>query len=288
MCDVRGGPSPRTPGNLPEMGTGKRAYGESQDLMRGVFEHTARHNYMSDPPEPRFLADLMVRAFGMDAGGHAFSQNVHARNISDHGARLSGLERQLIAGDVIGVQLGDKKARCKVTWVADKPVEKIDVGVQIVAGQPCPWEKQRATQRATASPPIPRTAPQVKDRRKFPRQRIPFPIEIRDGQSVGSTTLVTTADIGGGGCYIETRTPLPVGKAVTITLVEFRTSANPSRGQDQRWRSGYGHRIYRSRRSHSTKTAKAGSGPGFAIQKRPGGRLGQPLSLPPPRPVQNG
>ena len=79
----------------------------------------------------------------MGADGRPFLQNVQARNISHHGAKLSGLETQLKPGDVIGVQLGDKKARCKVIWVVDAgQAQKISVGVNLVEGQPCPWEKE--------------------------------------------------------------------------------------------------------------------------------------------------
>jgi len=172
---------------------------------------------MSDQPEPRFIADLVVRVFGMDAVGRPFSRNAHTRDISDRGARLSGLEAKLLVGDVIGVQLGDRKARCRVIWVTG-PALPIDVGVEIVAGQPCPWERQRAAHRTTATSPILRSKPAVKDKRKFRRHRISFPIEIRDGQGVGSGYAATTADMSAGGCYVETRTPLPVTEKVTIAF----------------------------------------------------------------------
>lgn len=172
---------------------------------------------MSAQPEPRFLADLVVRVFGMDAEGRPFSQNAHTLDISDRGARLSGLEAKLLVGDIIGVQLGDRKTRCRVIWVTG-PAVPIQVGVEIVGGQPCPWDGQRAAHRITATPPILRSAPVAKDKRKFRRHRISFPIEIRDGQSVGSGNSATTADMSAGGCYVETRTPLPVREKVTISF----------------------------------------------------------------------
>ena len=195
----------------------KRAQRESRVYAR--LRNGARHHCMSDPPEPRFIADLVVRVFGMDAVGHPFSRNAHTLDISDRGARLSGLEATLLVGDVIGVQLGDRKARCRVIWVTG-PALPIDVGVEIVAGQSCPWERQRqrAAHRITATSPILRTKPAVKDKRKFHRHRISFPIEIRHGQSVGSVNAATTADMSAGGCYVETRTPFPVAEKVTIAF----------------------------------------------------------------------
>src|SRR5216683_3312231 len=124
---------------------------------------------MPNEPEPRVDVDLAVRVFGMDTDGRPFFQNAHARNISDHGAKLSGLERQLKPGDIIGVQVGDKKARCKVVWVVDAGQrQKISVGVNLVEGQPCPWEKEMQQTRQE-SEPAPRIAPSDEDKRKFPR-----------------------------------------------------------------------------------------------------------------------
>jgi hypothetical protein len=155
----------------------------------------------------------------MDADGRPFSQNVHTRNISDRGAQFYGLEKQLTPGDTIGVQFAEKKGRCKVIWAVDAgPVRKIEVGVKMVEGQPCPWQKEMTTLRASGTAPMVRTAPPPKDQRKFPRHRIPFPIEIRDGQSAGTHINTTTADIGGGGCYIETMLSLPVGKTLDVSF----------------------------------------------------------------------
>ena len=173
---------------------------------------------MPDTSEPRFHVDFLIRVFGMDADSRPFSQNVHARNISDHGAKLSGLEKKLRPGDIIGVQFGDQKARCKVVWAAEAGVLKIEVGVSMVDGEPCPWQKQRATQRANDAVPYPRNAPAVKEKRKFPRHRIPFTIEIRDGKSIRSHTRTKTQDIAGSGCYVHTMIPLPVRTTLQVTF----------------------------------------------------------------------
>jgi len=174
---------------------------------------------MPDQSEFRFQVNLSIRVFGMDANCHPFSQDARAQNISDHGARLSGLEKPLRPGEIVGVQLGGKKARCRVIWAVDGgPGQKIEAGVKMVEGQPCPWEKQRATQRASATAPMVRTSPASKDKRRFRRLRIPFPIEIRDGQSVGSHMPAQTQDIGGSGCYIETLQPLPVGQILDVAF----------------------------------------------------------------------
>ena len=133
---------------------------------------------MSEKPEPRLDVKLPVRVFGMGADGRPFLHNAEARNISYHGAKLFGLETQLKPGDVIGVQLGDKKARCKVIWVVDAgQAQKISVGVNLVEGQSCPWEKEMAADRRAHAPPNRRLDSRrlTKTRENFPGIGFPFP-----------------------------------------------------------------------------------------------------------------
>jgi hypothetical protein len=173
---------------------------------------------MSEKPEPRLDVELPIRIFGMSADGRPFLQNVRARNISHHGAKLAGLETRLKPGEVVGVQLGEKKARCKVIWVVDAgQTQKVEVGVSLLEGQPCPWEKEME-QPPQAAEPAARIPPSDVDKRKFPRHRVPFPIEIRDENGGGSQMKTKSADISGRGCYVETLMPLPVGKLLQITF----------------------------------------------------------------------
>jgi hypothetical protein len=177
---------------------------------------------MQDRPEPRQQTDLTVRVWGMDAGGRPFFQNAHARNISSEGALLSSLEHQLTAGDTIGVQLGSIKARFRVIWVIDAGhLQKIQAGVQILSGQPCPWKDQLSNTAEGESAPSATeavTKPDPRNKSKFVRHRIKFPLEIRDERG-GSAHMQTSAtDIGGRGCYVETLIPLPLGTQVRLVF----------------------------------------------------------------------
>jgi len=92
--------------------------------------------------------------WGMGANSRPFFQSAEAHDISSQGAKLSGIEHQLTPGDVIGVQLGATKARFRVVWIIDAGyVYKIQAGVQLVDGQPCPWTKE-LTQAETPPPPV--------------------------------------------------------------------------------------------------------------------------------------
>jgi len=96
---------------------------------------------MSQPrPEMRVPVDLELRVWGMGANGRVFSQPARTRNVSAGGALLSGIEHDLKIGDTVGVQCGEKKARCKVVWVINTgSMQKIQVGVQLQSRQECPW-----------------------------------------------------------------------------------------------------------------------------------------------------
>jgi PilZ domain len=172
---------------------------------------------MANEPEIRIDVDLSIRVFGMDADGRPFTQSARARNVSEHGAKLSGLEHPLKAGDTIGLQMGDQKARCKVVWCVDAGAQKIEAGVKMVEGQPCLWQKEME-QKQQAAEPIPRSAPSVMDKRKFPRQRVPFSLEIQDENGPGRNMRTRAADINGCGCYVETLLPLPVGRNLNVSF----------------------------------------------------------------------
>jgi PilZ domain len=177
-----------------------------------------RSAFMSEKPEPRLDVELPIRVFGMGADGRPFLQQAQARNISSRGAKLCGLETRLKPGDIIGVQSGDRKARCKVIWVVDAgQPQKIEVGVNLVEGQRCPWENEMRQVHLGAEP-VTRIAPTDDDKRIFPRHRVPFPIEIRDQDGVGTHMKTKSADISARGCYVETMMPLPVGKILNITF----------------------------------------------------------------------
>ena len=168
---------------------------------------------MSQGPEPRLRTNLSVRVWGMGKEGRPFFQNAEARNISSEGAMLSGLDQQLAPGDTVGVQYEDKKARFKVIWVIDAgAVQKIQAGVQLLDGQPCPWRRE-----LEAAPPIgPSTPSAPSNKRKFIRHKIRVPLELRGERGVHMQTNAT--DMNGRGCYVETLLPAALGTPLTVTF----------------------------------------------------------------------
>jgi hypothetical protein len=166
---------------------------------------------MSQAAEPRITVDLPVRVWGMTADERPFSQHARAQNISSEGALLAGIENELKVGDVVGVQCEEKKTRCTVMWVMNTgPMKKNQVGIKLLEGQECPWKAYLPVQGAT---------PTILDsnRRRWPRHKISFPIELRD-ERVQTPMRISATDVSGNGCYVETIMPLPVG---TVLRVEF-------------------------------------------------------------------
>jgi hypothetical protein len=162
---------------------------------------------------PRATLELRVRVWGMGANNQPFHQNASVQNVSVTGACICGLEQELKVGDVIGVQYETKKARCKVVWVMDAGgLKKIQIGVQLVVDQECPWLSKLPPEiRAN----LPSVTPD--NRRRFQRHKISFPLEFRD-ERVNTPMRVNATDISGNGCYVETVMPLPIS---TVLRVDF-------------------------------------------------------------------
>ncbi len=173
---------------------------------------------------PRATLDLKVRVWGMGANNQPFFQNAMAQNISATGACLYGIEPDLKVGDVIGVQYEGRKARCKVIWIVDAgALKKMQVGVQLVADQECPWSSALPHDMK----PDERTVINSDNRRRFARHKISFPLELRD-ERVNTPLRVNATDISGNGCYVETVMPLAVGTSLRVDFWIDQERQTPS------------------------------------------------------------
>jgi hypothetical protein len=162
-------------------------------------------------PETRVLVDLELRVWGMGADGRVFAQSARTRNVSIGGALLSGIEQDLKIGDTIGVQRGEKKARCKVVWAINtESIQKIQVGVQLLRKYECPWtaELPKAEDAASVSP---------QSRRRWERHKISVVLALHD-ERVTTPMRLTATDISASGCYVETISPLPIGTSLKVDL----------------------------------------------------------------------
>jgi hypothetical protein len=167
---------------------------------------------MDKRPESRVDADITVRIWGMDADGKPFFQSAMAGSLSSEGAHLSHLHHCLTIGDIIGIQYGDRKARFKVVWAKNSAVRgKNRVGVMTLPDAPAPWTELANETRRTE----PRTD---SEKRRFVRHKLEFPITISFADPRRAHMQCSATDIGGRGCYVETRLPLPIESPVVITF----------------------------------------------------------------------
>ncbi len=69
--------------------------------------------------EPRKPVQLSVRIFGTDGEGKIFSETVTAADVSQNGARVTGVRAKPAADEIIGVTYGKNKVHFRVKWIGE-------------------------------------------------------------------------------------------------------------------------------------------------------------------------
>jgi PilZ domain len=184
--------------------------------------------------ELQVLTQLEVRVWGMDVTDKPFFQTAHTIEISAQGARLAGVTCLKGPGEIIGVQHGDQKARFRVAWIGMPGTPEQDqIGIESLESDRCIWAEAlqealtKDTLEAKLEAPAPATAPapdepaqtpgSSRERRRYPRYRCTGTVQVsRDGG--GPALWMTLTDIGLGGCYVETLSPLPLNTNVGLLI----------------------------------------------------------------------
>ncbi|GAC1432953.1 MAG: hypothetical protein NVS1B11_00160 [Terriglobales bacterium] len=157
--------------------------------------------------------EFSVRLWGMDSDNRPFFQNATASDVKGETAKLSGLTHTLHPGDVIGVQSGERKARCRIVWIVDAGLAlKTEAGVELLPGQQIPWPEPPIVKEVAESGKDWRT----KDHRKFARYKIFFPVEISFEDQQRGRMQTNATDISGRGFYVETMMPLAIDTVVKL------------------------------------------------------------------------
>jgi PilZ domain-containing protein len=188
---------------------------------------------MNHRSESRLAKKAKVRIFGMDAHGNPVNIEATVLDVSNHGARLTGVTCWEKPGEVIGIRYGTEKARYRIVWVG-KPGTPVatQIGVVCVDTGRYIWDvippDIEAKARQAASPlgkrgvgdqiAITQTAAgNANTRRKDQRFPVSGGVNVREsGKNIPRWT--TLNDLSSGGCYVETTDPLPVETAVDITI----------------------------------------------------------------------
>ena len=98
--------------------------------------------HMEYRSEPRRNVRVVVSINGMDDDGQSFTQNVVASRISSRGALLSGITRQMRAGDLLWVEHESRKFRFKIIWVRDSETSQlVQAAIHLLNTEQSPWAK---------------------------------------------------------------------------------------------------------------------------------------------------
>ncbi len=180
---------------------------------------------------------LEVRVWGIDVKGKPFFQTARTSEVSVKGARLEGITCLKQVGEVIGVQHGNQKARFRVVWIGEKGTpEQGQVGITCLDSDKCIWaEALQETETkeefgqgpeivsAEAAPAAPTPPPATTggdsraERRRYPRYQCSGTVQLGK-EGTAPHVWVRLADIGLGGCYVETLSPLPLQTNVEFVI----------------------------------------------------------------------
>ena len=110
------------------------------ELLLEQDEQERRSSQSGDAEYGQKTQPLLVTIEGRDKTGHAFTQKVVATNLSQSGALLSGITKQVRTGDLIWVEHEGKKACFKVVWVGDSDSHQlIQAAIHLLKTELCPW-----------------------------------------------------------------------------------------------------------------------------------------------------
>jgi hypothetical protein len=147
-------------------------------------------------------------------------------DISEHGARVTGLRCVKEAGEVIAIERGKSKAFCRVVWVG-KPDSELQgqIGLQCVESDRILWEAELRDMVDAYEPVLvegesKRSRPFAAHERRRRRERFSLQgtAELVDktvSSFKGKVTLKNMSEIG---CLVLTRQMVPVGTDLKVTL----------------------------------------------------------------------
>jgi len=174
---------------------------------------------------------MSVLVFTTDARGKSVAETAKVVDVSTSGARLSWVRTLKQQGQVAEIEYRGQRAKFRVAWIGQpKTKHEGQVGVETLEpgkdfwGLP-PEEVVRQESVATLpamEPTRPGAVPFASswsgaDRRAAKRLSCSGGAEFREvGNPLLNTAMVS--DICVGGCYIETRVPLPVETRLEVTI----------------------------------------------------------------------
>src|ERR1700739_3091394 len=144
-----------------------------------------------------------------DVRGRKCEQSVTAHDLSQQGARLDGITQTLAPGTRVTLQYKETVVLAQIVWVVVvSSGGKCQAGVRLLDPKRCPWkDPDSQSDHARYFP----------ERRKSERYKMSVGVELsNEGQRIAMRG--STADVGIGGCYIETLFPPAIGVRLQVLL----------------------------------------------------------------------
>ena len=147
-------------------------------------------------------------------------------DISEHGARVTGLRCVKEAGEVIAIERGKSKAFCRVVWVG-KPDTEVhgQIGLQCVESDRILWEAELRDMVDLYEPVLldggskqPRTFAPHERRRRRERFSLQGTAELVDKDAPNFKGKVTLKNMSEIGCLVLTKHMVPAGTELKVTL----------------------------------------------------------------------
>lgn len=82
--------------------------------------------------ERRLDLELPVRIWGVDRMAQPFTELVRLRNVSNHGAVLTGMRSKIQTGDELDVQHGASRAQFRIVWMSPEG----EAGIESLSFEP--------------------------------------------------------------------------------------------------------------------------------------------------------
>ena len=148
-------------------------------------------------------------------------------DISEHGARVTGLRYVKEAGEVIAIERGKNKAFCRVVWVG-KPDSEVQgqIGLQCVESDRILWETELRDMVETYEPVLPEgdgKRPRTFAAHERRRRRERFSLEgtaelVEAGTQNSKANSVVLKNMSEIGCLVLTNQTVPAGTNLIVTL----------------------------------------------------------------------
>jgi PilZ domain len=147
-------------------------------------------------------------------------------DISEHGARVTGLRCVKAAGEVVAIERGKSKAFCRVVWVG-KPNSELQgqIGLQCVESDRILWEAELRDMVEAYEPVLldagqarPRTFAAHERRRRRERFSLEGTAELAEPGAQNRQSDLLLKNMSEIGCLVLTKQMVPAGTDLKVTL----------------------------------------------------------------------